>query len=429
MADSSAGSPLDETPGVEGTAAPPNTGPQDASRWMIVFAASAMLAVSMGLLVNGLSAFFLPLEAEFHATRADVALVNTAGLVGIALGGILVGLIADRANIRTICVTAALVVGGGTLAASWATSLPQLYAIFFLAGLLGGGALFAPLIAVVGSWFPAGAGLAIGIVSAGHGLGQGGVPFAAALLIEGLGWRGAMAALGLATLALLLPLALLVRRPPSGPVRAVVAESRAMLHPALVVVAMSIAVLGCCTGMAVPLMHLVPLVQGCGFTAPQAGGVLFTLMVAAVAGRVAFGQLADMIGAIPAYLTSVAWQTLTVFAFTQVSSLEAFYVLAPIYGFGYGGVMTGVLTSTQALTPANRRAAATGIVLAFAWLGHGLGGWQGGLFFDLTRSYNVSFGNAVAAGIVNLVVMYMVLILLRRRRRQQLPAGSPRGVA
>jgi len=396
---------------------------------VIVFAASAMLAVSMGLLVNGLSAFFLPLEAEFRATRADVALVNTAGLVGIALGGILVGMIADRTDIRRICVTAALVIGGGTLAAAWATSLTQLYVLFFLAGLLGGGALFAPLIAVVGSWFPAGAGLAIGIVSAGHGLGQGGVPFAAALLIDSLGWRGAMAVLGIATLALLLPLALLVRRPPAAAVRAAAAESPATLPAALVIVAMSIAVLGCCTGMAVPLMHLVPLVQGCGFTAPQAGSVLFTLMIAAVAGRVAFGQLADMIGAIPAYLTSVAWQTLTVFAFTQLSSLEAFYVLAPIYGFGYGGVMTGVLTSTQALTPANRRAAATGIVLAFAWLGHGLGGWQGGLFFDLTRSYDLSFANAVLAGIVNLVVMSMILIVLLRRQRQQLRDDARRGVA
>ena len=386
-------------------------------RWVIVFAAAAMLAISMGFLVNGLSIFFLPLEAEFSAPRADVALINTIGLVGIALGGIIVGTIADRTDIRKIAIVAALVIGGTTIAAAWATALWQLYLLFFLAGLFGGGALFAPLIAVVGSWFRTSAGLAIGIASAGQGLGQGGVPFGAAFLIESLGWRGAMATLGIITLATLLLLALLMRQPPAAAATATASEPQPVLPTPLVVVAMSAAVLGCCAGMSVPLMHLVPLIQGRGIAAPEAGSVLLTLMIAAICGRVAFGQLADMIGAIPAYMTAVAWQTVLMFGFTQFVSLEAFYIYAPIYGFGYGGVMTGVLTTTRMLTPAARRASATGIVLAFAWLGHGLGGWQGGLFYDLTHSYSVSFANAVLAGVVNLAIVGSILFALRRHKR------------
>ena len=300
------------------------------------------------------------------------------------------------------------------MAAAHATSLFELYVLFFVAGLLGCGALFAPLIALVGSWFPTGAGLAIGIASAGHGLGQGVVPFAAAFLIESLGWRATLTVLGVASLATLLPLALLIRAAPAAPVAASAAASSRLPVP-VVVVAMSIAVLGCCTGMAVPLMHLVPLIQGCGIRAPDAGGVLLVLMIAAIAGRVAFGQLADMIGAIPAYMTSVAWQTLLVFFFTRLEGLGTFYAFAAIYGFGYGGVMTGVLTTTKELTPANRRAGATGIVLAFAWLGHGLGGWQGGFFFDLTRGYGWSYANAALAGMVNLVIVGGILLVLRRR--------------
>jgi MFS family permease len=390
---------------------------EPAYRWVIVFAAAAMLGISMGFLVNGLSIFFLPLEAEFSAPRADVALINTIGLVGIALGGIVVGTIADRTDIRKIAIVAALVIGGTTIAAAWATTLWQLYVLFFLAGLFGGGALFAPLIAVVGSWFRTGAGLAIGIASAGQGLGQGGVPFGAALLIESLGWRGAMATLGIITLATLLLLALLMRQPPATAATSTAAEPAPALPTGLVVVAMSVAVLGCCAGMSVPLMHLVPLIQGRGIAAPDAGSVLLTLMIAAICGRVAFGQLADMIGAIPAYMTAVAWQTVLVFGFTQFVSLDAFYIYAPVYGFGYGGVMTGVLTTTRMLTPATRRASATGIVLAFAWLGHGLGGWQGGLFYDLTQSYGVSFANAAFAGMVNLAIVGSILLVLRRRER------------
>jgi MFS family permease len=104
-----------------------------------------------------------------------------------------------------------------------------------------------------------------------------------------------------------------------------------------------------------------------------------------------------------------------VFGFTQFSSPGAFFAFAAIYGFGYGGVMTGVLTTVNALTAPARRAATTGIVLAFAWLGHALGGWQGGLFYDLTRGYVVSYANAAFAGVMTLAVMGAILVAVRRR--------------
>ena len=40
--------------------------------------------------------------------------------------------------------------------------------------------------------------------------------------------------------------------------------------------------------------------------------------------------------------------------------------------------MTALLVTARALTPASRRATLMGVILAFAWLGHGLGGFQGG---------------------------------------------------
>jgi len=388
-----------------------------AYRWVIAFTAAAMLAVVMGQLVNGLSVFFIPLEQAFGWARGDIAFINTVGLIGLAIGGIVMGRIADRTDIRKICLFSVVVTSLCVLAAAWAEALWQLYLLFFLAGVFGGGALFAPLIALVGNWFRRGAGLAIGIAAAGQGVGQGGVPFGTAFLIEALGWRGAFMAQGLITLALLVPLALLMRAPPQrGAQTAGGGDDAPPLPLNVVVPAMSLAVLMCCTCMAVPLMHLVPLIQDHGISAPEAGGVLFTMMIAAIVGRVAFGQLADMIGAIPAYMAASLWQTVLVFVFTRVSDLDMLYVFAPIYGFGYAGVMTGVLVTTRALTPAARRAGATGIILAFGWLGHGLGGYQGGLFYDLTGGYDVSFANAALAGVLNLIVVGSLFLTIRRRQ-------------
>lgn len=389
----------------------PSRTPEPAFRWVIVAAAAAMLAIAMGQLVNGLSAFLAPLEREFGATRGQVALVNTMGLVGLAIGGIVMGALADRVSIRAVVLAGAVMTGLCIAAASQVTALWQLHLLFLVAGALGGGALFAPLFALVGTWFRTGAGLAIGIVSAGQAIGQGGVPLANALLIESLGWRGAFLAVGLASLALLVPLALLARRPGARPGPAATTQpgpaagGAAAMRPATVIATLSLAVLCCCSLMSVPLMHLAPLVQLCGIPAPEAAGVVMVMMLAAIAGRVAFGRLADMIGALPAYFAASAWQTALVVMFTWIDDLGLFYIFSPIYGFGYAGVMTGVLTTIRALTPLNRRAGATGIILAFAWIGHGLGGFLGGVFFDLTGSYDLSFAAAMVAGVVNLITI------------------------
>jgi MFS family permease len=399
----------------------PSTAPgrEPGYRWVVLVAAAVMLAVAMGQLVNGLSVYFIPLEQAFGWPRADVALINTFGLIGVGAGGIVVGRLVDRVGVRRVALAGAVALGLCVALAASASALWQLLALSFAAGFLGGGALFAPLIALVGNWFRVGGGLAIGIASAGQAIGQGGVPFGTSFLIASLGWRGAMLTQGIVSLLVLVPLALLLRDPPGQRPAAAgaAAEPPPPLPPRLAVPGLSLAVLGCCSCMAVPLMHLVPLIEGRGIPAVDASGVLFSMLVVAIAGRVAFGALADRIGAIPSYMTASLWQTVLVFFFTQIQSLGGFYAFAVLYGFGYAGVMTGVLVTARELTPPSRRASLMGVILAFAWLGHAVGGFQAGLFYDLTGDYTVSYANAAAAGVFNLALMGTMLWLIRRRPR------------
>ncbi|WP_298829785.1 MFS transporter [uncultured Piscinibacter sp.] len=412
---------------MHGQAKPHLDDDEPAFRWIVLTAAALSLAVAMGQLVNGLSVYFIPLERAFGWPRAEVALINTIGLLGVALGGIVVGRVVDRIGTRRVVLGAAIVFSLSILLASRAEALWQFYVLFGIAGFVGGGAMFAPLIALVGNWFRSGAGLAIGIASAGQALGQGAVPFGTAYLIDSLGWRGAMVTQGLVSLAVLLPMATLLREPPWRSGGAAAATAPAPPLPGRVAVPwLSLAVLGCCTCMSVPLMHLVPLIQGCGIPAPAAGGVLFLMLTVAICGRVAFGKLADHIGAIPAYMTASLWQTVLVYFFTQMWSLDSFYVLAAIYGFGYAGVMTGLLMTARELTDPTRRASQMGIILALAWLGHGLGGYQGGLFYDLTGGYRWTYANAALAGVFNLVLVGALYWRVHRRGRPLLTPSLSR---
>jgi MFS family permease len=392
-------------------------GGDPAYRWVILVATVPILALVMGQLVNGLSVYLAPLEAEFGWARGDIALINSLGLAGLAFGCILMGFAADRFGVRRIVFLGIAATGAATLAASQASELWELYLLFFLAGMLGGGAIVAPLMALVGSWFTRGAGLAIGIAAAAQAIGQGGMPFSGAFLIEFFGWRGSLATQGMLTLVVGLPLAWFLRSPPaaeSGSAR-LSHESPTGLPNAVVVAWISFAIIFCCTTMAVPLMHLVPLAQESGLTATDASSVLFLMLLAAIAGRVAFGQIADMIGALPAWLLASGWQTLLVFGFTTMDGLREFYVYAVIYGFGYAGVMTSVLVTVRNFAAPARRASSMGIVLAFGFMGHGIGGWQGGIFYDLTGSYTWTYTNAVISGFINLVIICALWWAFTRR--------------
>jgi MFS family permease len=400
-----------------------NEAPPSWYPWVIVAAVGTILAIAMGQLVNGLSVFAIPLEQEFGWARGPVALINSVGLIGLALGGVVMGTVADRAPIRLVALTGVSVLGLCVMLASRAETLWQFYVLFFVAGFFGAG-LFAPLISLVGSWFPVGAGLAIGIASAGQAVGQGGVPFATAFLIEAFGWRHGFLIQGLLSLGLLLPLALLIREPLRAASASSFPEAKVSLSPMVVTIWLSVSVLFCCTTMAVPLMHLVPLIQGHGISAPDASGVLFTMLVAAILGRITFGKLADVIGAVPAYMAASFWQSVAVFAFVGIEDLTWFYLFAPVYGFGYAGVMTGLLVTARVLTPASNRAMLMGVILAFAWLGHGLGGFQAGHFYDQTGHYTVGYGLAAVSGAVNLALVGGLWLTLRQRNRPVPPRKS-----
>ncbi len=404
-----------------------NTRTEPVYRWVIVFASAAMLAIAMGMMVNGISVFVIPLNEEFGWPRGAVSFINFSGLAGLALGGIVMGRLADCTTTRRVILIGASIFGVCLLGASQAEALWQFYVLFFIAGFLGAGALFAPLLANVGNWFKTGAGLAIGIASAGQAVGQGGVPFISALLIGSLGWSGALSTLGIIALVTLVPLAMLIRQPPAAAGESVVDNATRDVSPVplptnVIIIWLSAAVVLCCTCMSVPLMHLVPLIQDRGFSAEEASSVLFLMLTVAIVGRIAFGKLADVIGAIPAYMTASFWQTLFVFGFTQLHGLSSFYTFAVIYGFGYAGVMTGLLVCVRALTPVSKRASALGIVMVFAWLGHGIGGFQGGYFFDLFGDYTVSYANAALAGMINLIVVGSLYYTIALRSRLEASA-------
>jgi MFS family permease len=78
--------------------------------------------------------------------------------------------------------------------------------------------------------------------------------------------------------------------------------------------------------------------------------------------------------------------------------------------------MTCVWVCVREMIPPERGGLSLGITSLFAMIGMGLGGYQGGFFFDLTGNYTYSFVNAALAGVVNLIIIGSLVLYVKRKQ-------------
>lgn len=383
--------------------------------------------------LGAISVFLKPLGAEFGWLRGETAFAYLTGNAMAGIGGLLLGHLADRFTSRRVILAGAVVMGLSNLAMARQTSLWQFYLLATLSAGFGTAAFFAPLLSNVGSWFNRNKGLALGIATAGQALGQGFVPYIASMLILNLGWRGAYNVMGIFSLAVLFPLAFLIRNPPklqtagSGAGQKAAshspfAEEKFLIPPMHSLSLLSLAAIFCCITMSTPLVHAVALASDQGLSTENAARVLLLIMIAGFFGRIFFGKLSDWIGGLRSYMIASFWQTVMVFWFTQVSTPTGFYLVGILFGFGFAGVMTCLIVCAQGSAPSAQGGFSTAMVAMFGFMGMGIGGWQAGFFYDLTGNYTQSFSNAVFSGGINLTIL--TLLALYRIRNRPVPAAA-----
>jgi len=331
------------------------------------------------------------------------------------LGGIVMGHFSDRLPVRRVVLFGSLVPCAAFFLLSDLNSPAELYAYHALMGLFGFGAIMVPLTNVTTFWFTRNRGLAIGITSAGGALGQGVMPFIARNLILEQGWRDAYQSMGLIYLAVLIPLALLIRNPPRRSGWAAAAGGDGEANPYAIprpwlVALLCLAVIFCCTCMATPIVHVVALGTDFGFGPREAAGLLTVMMIFGVAGRIVTGRVADRIGNLRAYVIVSLSQTVLAMWFPHVHTLAGLYALAALFGLGYAGVMTALILCAREFSPQRNTGLSIGLVAFFGWVGMALGAWQGGLFFDLNGNYVQAFLNSSIAGIVNLLILGLLYL-------------------
>ena len=203
------------------------------------------------------------IEAEFGVDRGGASLPYTATMVGFALGGILMGRLADRFGIFIPLVFGTLMLGIGYMAAAQAESIATfMLAQALLIGMMGSAATFGPLVADVSLWFKKRRGIAVGIVASGNYLSGTIWPPILTAAIQDFGWRQAYMGIAIVCVVGMLPLAFMLRRradtsePVPIPGSATTAEQTGMSLRTIQIL-LVVAGLACCIAMSMPQVHIV----------------------------------------------------------------------------------------------------------------------------------------------------------------------------
>ncbi|MBV8650424.1 MAG: MFS transporter [Alphaproteobacteria bacterium] len=386
----------------------------------------ALLLSTIGGVGLWSSVVVLPaIQAEFGAARGGASLPYTATMISFALGGIVMGRLADRFGIIVPSLVGAVALCLGYILAAQTASLWQFAAVQgLLIGALGSSATFGPLVADVSHWFTRNRGIAMGICASGNYVAGTIWPPVLQHFVETVGWRQTHIGVGIFCAVTMLPLSLALRRPTpvshgttaaASPRARVTGTAASRLSPGALQALLSLAGLACCVAMSMPQVHIVAYCGDLGYGVARGAEMLSLMLGFGAISRLASGWISDHIGGVPTLLLGSALQCLTLLFYLPFDGLTSLYIVSALFGLSQGGIVPSYAMIIREYFPAREAGTRLGIVLMATIFGMALGGWMSGAIYDLTGSYRAAFVNGILWNVLNAAI---ALWLLRQPRRE-----------
>ncbi|MCX5572276.1 MFS transporter [Kaistia nematophila] len=391
------------------------------NRWLVVFAGALMGCVAVGTMFS-LAVFLEPLSVDTGWSRAGISSAMTLNFLIMGVAGIGWGMLSDRFGPRAVVLAGTVLLGLALVLASRATSLLAFQLTFGILVGLASSAFFAPVIAAVTGWFTTHRGLAVSLVSAGMGMAPMTISPFARWLISAYDWRFAMLVIGIGAWVILLPTTLLIRRPPATAPAGAAAEAGetggmtmqdALRSPQFWILALTF--FACCAAHSGPIFHMVSYAIVCGISPMAAVSIYSVEGLAGLGGRLLLGVAADRIGVKPVLVAGLLAQAVVIAAYSVVSQLEQFYLLALVFGAAYGGVMPLYAVLAHDYFGQKSLGAVLGAATMLSSIGMALGPWIGGWIYDTFQNYAWLF---IGSSIVGLGAVAIALAFPPLTRRQ-----------
>lgn len=389
--------------------------------WVILVAACVLSIVSRADSAS-FAVFIDPLVAQFGWQRGDISFAYALAFLAGMPAMVAMGWLGDRYGARKLMIGSSLLIAAGTVLLGTIKELWQFYVYYGLfVGSLGNAAFMVLLPVILTRWFNRHMGLALGIYWAA--LGAGAMIFAPLFrwLIDTRGWEWTFTVIGIVLGGILLAFSALIRSSPQEMglsaygvegsseeqrIRAASAIAPASLREILtrrpVWLLMGVHHLGC-AGHAIILAHVVSMATFRGVSGVEAAGVLSTIAGISIVSRFAFSILTERLGGRGVLTLSLIGQSTSVLILFFASEAWVFYLFAVVFGLCYGGEMVGFPIINRQLFGEK---APLGSIYSFEMLGAStgmaLGGWLGGVLFDVTGAYTWAILASAAIGYLGL---------------------------
>lgn len=384
--------------------------------WTTTVAALVIASVALGAPYL-VSVALRPIAADLGGFRAVPSLAGSLALLGTGVGGLLMGWVAERTGVRWTVMWGALMVCAG-LALSAQGEAWQLYVGHgLLIGLLGNGAINAPLYVYVTRWFERRRGTALALIASGQYLAGAFWPFLFERSIAAYGWQQTMVGFGMLVAAIVVPMAaVFLKAPPAaaetpGATDAGAEDAKSVLGlpPALAFGLLSGASFLCCVPMAMPASHLIALCGDIGMAPARGAMMLSLLLTCAFVSRQFWGWLSDRIGGLKTLVMGSLAQALATTGFVFTQDEAGLFAVATAFGLGFAGLIPAYILTARQLFPASETSWRVPTILLTGMGGMAAGSWIAGVIYDHFGFYAPAFATGVAFNLANLAILSWLL--------------------
>jgi MFS family permease len=291
------------------------------------------------------------------------------------------------------------------------------FVLFFgvIFGLGGNGIGLVPSNTAVAEWFRERLGFALGVATMGIGVGTLLMPVITNASVDAWGWRPTFRLMAVMVWVLMIPAALLLRRPASSRGERGQAERekrRGVLRQCLGTAnfwLLFFAFVLVVVAMYGVMLHQVPYAKDQGISKDWAALSVTVVGLTSLVGRFAFGWLSDRTrdrrrALIPAFVMLLV--SLVVLAFTR--STATLMVFAAVYGLGYAGYGPVIPALTADLFGVENMGTVFGAITAGGALGGAAGPVITGAIFDWTGSYTWAWVLDMACVLVSIVLIMRI---------------------
>jgi MFS family permease len=374
-------------------------------RWVIVAAGGLLGCVAIGGMFS-LPVLLRPIAADTGWSVTGVSSAMTVGFLAMAMTSMMWGTLSDRFGPLPVVLTGSIVIAVSLALASRATSLVAFQFVFGVMIGAGASAIFAPTMATVTGWFDTHRSLAVSLVSAGMGMAPMTMSPLVAWLVTYYDWRTTMLIVAGIVAAIMVPVSLLIRRPPalaaapvapSGSSPPQMSLSEALRSPQFIILLATN--FFCCATHSGPIIHTVSYAVSCGIPMITAVTIYSVEGLAGMGGRLAFGLLGDRFGAKRVLVTGLLLQAFGALGYVFVQQLAEFYAVAALFGFIYAGTMPLYSVLVRENFPLRMLGTVIGGLSMAGGLGMATGPIAGGLIYDTFANYAWLYIGSWAVGL------------------------------